>query len=230
MGNFYFEGGGGTEGDLGAAIGLTTPGEPSALTKGYAVVSQDSGDDNAMNSVPSRGGNVAFGLIHRHGQTTAERLSNWSRKQPRQSFTPTMAARPSTPISLGCSKGGQEGMVFAQRFPDEFDGIVAGAPGFALPRAAVAEAWDTQSFGSLVAATGAKTFDPKLLPTTLAKRNSTLRRKRSWRPAMPMTESAMASPSNFESCTWPRVAKQLKREVCSSAKTDPCLSEAQIMY
>jgi hypothetical protein len=36
-------------------------------------------------------------------------------------------------------------------YPKVFDGIVAGAPGFSLPRAAVAEAWDTQAFASLVA-------------------------------------------------------------------------------
>ena len=41
-------------------------------------------------------------------------------------------------------------MVFAQRYPEVFDGIVAGAPGFSLPRAAVAEAWDTQAFASLI--------------------------------------------------------------------------------
>jgi len=33
-------------------------------------------------------------------------------------------------------------MVASQRFPTYFDGIVAGAPGFDLPRAAVAEAWN----------------------------------------------------------------------------------------
>ena len=35
---------------------------------------------------------------------------------------------------------GRQGMVASQRFPGRFDGIVAGAPGFNLPRAAVAEA------------------------------------------------------------------------------------------
>lgn len=37
---------------------------------------------------------------------------------------------------VGCSKGGQEGMMATQRYPALFDGIVSGALGFSLPRAA----------------------------------------------------------------------------------------------
>ena len=37
-------------------------------------------------------------------------------------------------------------MMLSQRFPDHFDGILACSPGFRLPRAAVAEAWDSQAF------------------------------------------------------------------------------------
>jgi feruloyl esterase len=47
---------------------------------------------------------------------------------------------------FGCSNGGRHGMVAASRFPDYFDGILAGNPGFNLPRAAVQHAWDVQSF------------------------------------------------------------------------------------
>ncbi|MDE0945579.1 MAG: tannase/feruloyl esterase family alpha/beta hydrolase, partial [Sphingobium sp.] len=50
----------------------------------------------------------------------------------------------------GCSKGGQEGLAVAHRYPDAFDGIVAAAPGMSLPRAALAQAWDVQTFGRLV--------------------------------------------------------------------------------
>jgi len=46
----------------------------------------------------------------------------------------------------GCSEGGREGLMFSQRYPDIFDGIIAGNPGMDLPKAAVAEAWDTQAF------------------------------------------------------------------------------------
>lgn len=46
---------------------------------------------------------------------------------------------------VGCSEGGREGMMMSQRFPTHFDGILACSPGLRLPRAAVAEAWDSQS-------------------------------------------------------------------------------------
>jgi feruloyl esterase len=45
-------------------------------------------------------------------------------------------------------------MVLAQREPDLYNGIVAAAPGFALPRAALAEAWNTKAFGGVLAAQG----------------------------------------------------------------------------
>ena len=38
--------------------------------------------------------------------------------------------------------------MFSQRYPDFFDGIVAGNPGMDLPKAAVAEAWDSQAFAA----------------------------------------------------------------------------------
>ena len=38
--------------------------------------------------------------------------------------------------------------MFSQRYPDMFDGIVAGNPGMDLPKAAVAEAWDSQAFAA----------------------------------------------------------------------------------
>ena len=227
-GKFLFEGGGGTEGDLGSAIGATGPGAPPAIAQGYAVVSQDSGHDNATNSVSSRGGNVAFGFdpearanyggasLRLVAETAKAIIHSYYDRLPERSYF------------VGCSKGGQEGMAFAQRFPDEFDGIVAGAPGFSLPRAAVAEAWDTQAFGSLVEATGAKTFDPKLLPTSFSE--AQFRNVREAILAACDADDGVQDgiTANFESCTWPRVAKELNRRNCSTSKTDSCLSDAQI--
>ena len=57
-------------------------------------------------------------------------------------------------------------MVASQRFPRHFDGIVAGNPGFNLPKAAVAEAWDSQAFA--VAATQLDVGGRQYLPTTFS--------------------------------------------------------------
>ena len=44
--------------------------------------------------------------------------------------------------------------MMSQRFPDYFDGILACSPGFKLPKAAIAEAWDTQAFAAVAKAAG----------------------------------------------------------------------------
>ena len=50
---------------------------------------------------------------------------------------------------FGCSNGGRHAMVAASRIGDEYDGFVAGDPGFNLPRAAIQHAWDVQSFETI---------------------------------------------------------------------------------
>lgn len=44
---------------------------------------------------------------------------------------------------MGCSNGGREGLIAAQRYPQLFDGIIAASPAFDLTRVMVAEAWNT---------------------------------------------------------------------------------------
>src|SRR5262249_39636301 len=67
---------------------------------------------------------------------------------------------------IGCSGGGRQGFLAAQRFPDFFDGIVAGSPAFDLARVTVASARNTQAV-----ARSATTFDPDgkpYLPATFS--------------------------------------------------------------
>jgi len=60
-GGLFFQGGGGSDGDLGDALGAMGI-SPPALARGYAVLSQDSGHDNKANFDPKRGGTLAFGF------------------------------------------------------------------------------------------------------------------------------------------------------------------------
>lgn len=153
-GRYLFQGGGGSNGVVGNATGPNGAGNPTALERGYAVISQDSGHDNERNLLPSHGGNLVFGHDPRarseYGHTSLYPAYQVGRQLVRLAY----GAEPRTKLFWGCSKGGQEGMAFAQRYPDAFDGIVAAAPGMSLPRAAVAQAWDTQQFARILTVRG----------------------------------------------------------------------------
>ncbi|MBA4089478.1 MAG: tannase/feruloyl esterase family alpha/beta hydrolase [Sphingobium sp.] len=151
-GRFLFQGGGGTNGDIGnalgatAGVGLVTP----ALAQGYAVVSQDSGHDNAVNSDPARGGAVAFGFDPEARRNYAYASLGAVTAAAKAAITSFYGRAPRYSYFAGCSKGGQEGLALAHRYPKAFNGIVAAAPGMSLPRAGLAQTWDTQNFGHLL--------------------------------------------------------------------------------
>nr|MBX2838400.1 tannase/feruloyl esterase family alpha/beta hydrolase [Gammaproteobacteria bacterium] len=54
----------------------------------------------------------------------------------------------------GSSNGGRHAMVAASRYPDDYDGIVAVAPGFNLPKAAVAQLWGAQQWNTVATEQG----------------------------------------------------------------------------
>ncbi len=135
---FFFSGGGGTDGNLGGATG-------PQLNQGYAVVSTDSGHDNSTNT-------SAVASTYEFGYDPQAR-SDYGYNGPGEVARKAKALirvfygrRPKYSYFVGCSEGGREGVMLSQRYPDSFDGIVAGNPGLDLPKAAVAEAWDSQAF------------------------------------------------------------------------------------
>jgi feruloyl esterase len=225
---FFFQGGGGTNGEIGEAIGLISPGAPTALAIGYAVVSQDSGHDNATNSAPERGGAVAFGFDPQaradYGGTSLEPVAAAAKTLIRAYYG--RAAERS--YFVGCSKGGQEGMMFAQRYPEVFDGIIAGAPGFSLPRAAVAEVWDTQAFASLLGGNTVPGQAPQPEKLSSAISNAQFARVRKAVLAACDADDGTADgiTESWAACDWPRVKVKLQEQVCSNAPD--CLNSAQV--
>ena len=137
---FFYQGGGGTDGNLGNA-------DAAQIQQGYAVVSTDSGHDNTINNT-ALAGSFQFGFDPQarsdYGYNGPARVAaaakaiskKFYRKPAKYSYF------------VGCSEGGREGLMFSQRHPDVFDGIVSGNPGMDLPKAAVAEAWDSQAFAA----------------------------------------------------------------------------------
>jgi feruloyl esterase len=152
-GRFYFAGGGGTNGNVGDALGS------GALAKGYAVISQDSGHSNAVN-VTLEAGTATFGYDPRarvdFGYRSYDRVARLGKALIHLYYDEP----PAFSYFVGCSEGGREGLVLSQRFPHHFDGIVAGNPGMDLHKSSLAEAHAVQEFATAAAAQGFFTTTP----------------------------------------------------------------------
>jgi feruloyl esterase len=169
-GRFFVQGGGGADGVLGNALGPTGPGQSTtALSQGYAVVSTDAGHTAEPGSPV---GSVLFGVDPQARLDYGYNAIDVVTRTAKTIVALHYGRPPSFSYFVGCSNGGRQGLVAATRFPDHFDGIVAGDPGFNLPRAAVAEAWDSQAFAA--AATERDAAGQPYLPTSLTDADLTL--------------------------------------------------------
>ncbi|MWV28190.1 tannase/feruloyl esterase family alpha/beta hydrolase [Erythrobacter sp. GH3-10] len=226
-GRFLFEGGGGSNGVIREATGINGPGNTTALDRGYAVIAQDSGHDNDRNNVPSHGGVMAFG----HDPQARADYGHSSLKPTYdlgQHIVSTLYGRDSeTNLFWGCSKGGQEGMAFAQRYPDAFDGIVAVAPGMALPRAAVAQAWDTQALAGVLTARGEK---PSVegLRTLFSDQQFALVSDATLEACDAIDGAQDGIVAAIGQCTTARVEPELRARQCTAQGASDCLESAQV--
>lgn len=227
-GGFFFEGGGGTDGVVGAALGMIGTDQVPALARGYAVVSEDSGHDNAIDDDPARGGIAAFG-----GDPVARADYGGGSLKPvadaaKAAIERFYGRRAGHSYFVGCSKGGQEGMAFAQRYPDEFDGIVAAAPGFALPRAALAQTADVQTFSALAAATPGAPLSSAALTGAFAPAQLALVRSAVLDACDALDGLRDGIVADFPRCTTQRVLPALRRAECLPNGSGACLSPHQV--
>jgi feruloyl esterase len=92
----------------------------SALKEGYATASNDTGHKGATASFavghPEKLRDFADRAVHQMTVTSKSIIAAFYGKSARLSYW------------NGCSTGGRQGLMAAQRHPEDFDGIVAGAP------------------------------------------------------------------------------------------------------
>lgn len=139
-GRFLFQGGGGLDGYVAPAIGLVAPGYQTALARGFAVISSDGGHEG-MSAAFAADQQARLDYAYAGLGPVAELGKRMIKR-----FYGT-AARDS--YFAGCSNGGREAMMIAQRYPTLFNGIVAGDPGFNLSRAAIAEMWNVKHLAAI---------------------------------------------------------------------------------
>ena len=136
-GKFLFEGGGGLDGVLNPALGAMSGRiRPPALAQGFAVVTTDGGHRGAS-MMDARFATDQQGRIdYAYG---AVEKTTWAAKAAIQAF---YGREPERSYFLGCSNGGRQALIAAQRLPLEFDGIVAGDPTFRLAWTNVDQVWN----------------------------------------------------------------------------------------
>jgi pimeloyl-ACP methyl ester carboxylesterase len=120
-GRFLFQGGGGLNGSVQPPLGGGYAGDRSALARGFAVASTDSGHQGqGFDASFFRDQQAALDFLY---QAVAEVTvvakaivaTHYGKPQQHSYF-------------VGCSTGGREAMMMSQRFPQYYDGIVAVAP------------------------------------------------------------------------------------------------------
>jgi Tannase and feruloyl esterase len=113
-GRFLMVGGGGYVGNI--------PGPGVAVDRGFAVASTDTGHKadgvNARWALQhlERQLNFAYLAVHRTALAAKQITGQYYSSDPHHAYF------------VGCSTGGRQGLMEAQRFPDDFDGVVSGAP------------------------------------------------------------------------------------------------------
>lgn len=144
---FFFQGGGGSDGFILPATGVVSGAPISALGEGYAVVATDAG--HVLELLPPSTGGVLFGVDPQARIDYGYAAVGTVTRVAKQIIERAYASAIRYSYFMGCSNGGRQAMVAAARFAEEFDGIVAGDPGYNLPKAAIQHAWNVQHLNTI---------------------------------------------------------------------------------
>jgi feruloyl esterase len=212
-GRFLFQGGGGLNGSIRPPLGPQVAGDVPALARGFAVVSTDSGHQGAV-----------FDASFMNDQEAALNFAQASVGKVTAAAKAIIARYYGQPAArsyfVGCSTGGREGMVASQRYPSEFDGIIAGAPAMRTGHSNLGLAWANHNFAQIAPkgengkADPAKAFsasDRKLITDAIV---AACDAKDGLKDGMIFD----ARHCQFDPATL----------ACSGAKTDACLAPAQV--
>ena len=137
---FYMVGGGGFAGQL------SIPQMNSGLQKGYATATSDTGHDSSKEALATfaerRADNpnadrkkldYAYLSIHHTAVVAKAIIGAYYGSQPKYSYW------------VGCSTGGRQGLMEAQRYPADFDGYLIGAPVLKLSHEGIRGIWNAKA-------------------------------------------------------------------------------------
>lgn len=141
-GRFFHQGNGGIDGSVVTATGSFGGGPLThALHQGFAVLSSDAGHAGALGPF--------FGIDPQarldYGYQAAITLTPMAKSVIASAY----GRGPDRSYFGGCSNGGRHTFNAFTRMPEQYDGYLAGAPGYNLPKAAVANIFGAQRYATV---------------------------------------------------------------------------------
>lgn len=141
-GRFFHQGNGGIDGSVVTATGSSGGGPLThALHQGFAVLSSDAGHAGALGPF--------FGIDPQarldYGYQAAITLTPMAKSVIASAY----GRGPDRSYFGGCSNGGRHTFNAFTRMPEQYDGYLAGAPGYNLPKAAVANIFGAQRYATV---------------------------------------------------------------------------------
>jgi len=211
-GRFFYQANGGTDGSVVTANGGFGGGPTtSPLAQGFAVISSDAGHNAAQN--PTFGIDPQARLDY--GYQAVGKLTPMAKAVIQTAY----GKGPDRSYIGGCSNGGRHTLVAASRYADQYDGFLAGDPGWRLPLAATANIAGYQTYLSLAstpgnASTGFSTAERQLVSNAVSAKCD----------ALDGATDGLIQDS--KAC---QAAFDLNRDVptCPGARDGTCLSAAQ---
>jgi Tannase and feruloyl esterase len=147
-GRFFYQANGGIDGSVVTASGGVNGGGglTNALNMGFAVISSDAGH------VGTQG--PTFGIDPQarldYGYQAAAVLTPMAKNLINAAY----GKGPDRSYFGGCSNGGRHTFIAATRMPEQYDGYLAGAPGYRLPLAAIANIYGAKRYATVATTPG----------------------------------------------------------------------------
>lgn len=211
-GRFFYQANGGSDGVVWPAYGSQPGPQPSvALQQGFAVISSDAGHSGQ--------GNLTFGLDFQarldYGYQAVAKLTPMAKALIAVAY----GKGPDRSYIGGCSNAGRHTMVAMTRMPGEFDGFLAGAPGYRLPLAAIANMDRLQHIAQVAT-------DPADLSTGFTATERALLSAKVVAKCDALDGATDGLIQDVEAC---RAAFDLQRDVptCTGARDGTCFTAAQ---
>ncbi|MBX3655131.1 MAG: tannase/feruloyl esterase family alpha/beta hydrolase [Ramlibacter sp.] len=211
-GRFFHQGNGGIDGSVVTATGQFGGGPlTGALKQGFAVLSSDAGHAGALG--PTFGIDPQARLDY--GYQAVGKLTPMAKSLIKTAY----AKGPDRSYFGGCSNGGRHAMIAATRYAADYDGVLAGAPGYNLPKAAIASIAGGQLYASVAT-------NPADLSTGFTTAERTLVANAVLAKCDALDGATDGLVQDVAAC---QAAFDLQRDVpsCTGARDGACLSDAQ---